>query len=156
LHLDSNRANNAEGKDNHHLGIYCTENPTGGYPNVIGSAAGQTFLFKDIGGNVWGLFSRSSGSSISARSGSLGFVGGARSNSTQAVIRAGSTSLTASLNSNTTNANDTSSNLVFRSGPGNEGINARLAFYSIGESLDLALLDARVTALITAFGVAIP
>jgi hypothetical protein len=33
---------------------------------------------------------------------------------------------------------------------------ARLAFYSIGESLDLALLDARVTALITAFGVAIP
>jgi hypothetical protein len=34
--------------------------------------------------------------------------------------------------------------------------NARLAFYSIGESLNLALLDARVTALITAFGVAIP
>jgi hypothetical protein len=33
---------------------------------------------------------------------------------------------------------------------------ARLAFYSIGESLDLALLDARVSALITAFGVAIP
>lgn len=34
--------------------------------------------------------------------------------------------------------------------------NARLAFYSIGESLDLALLDARVTALINAFGAAIP
>ena len=34
--------------------------------------------------------------------------------------------------------------------------NARIAFYSFGESLDLALLDARVTALITAFGVAIP
>jgi hypothetical protein len=33
---------------------------------------------------------------------------------------------------------------------------ARLAFYSIGESLDIALLDARVTALITAFGAAIP
>jgi hypothetical protein len=33
---------------------------------------------------------------------------------------------------------------------------ARLAFYSIGESLNLALLDARVSALITAFGVAIP
>jgi hypothetical protein len=33
---------------------------------------------------------------------------------------------------------------------------ARLAFYSIGESLNLAALDARVTALITAFGVAIP
>jgi hypothetical protein len=34
--------------------------------------------------------------------------------------------------------------------------NARLAFYSIGESLDLALLDARVTNLINAFGAAIP
>jgi hypothetical protein len=34
--------------------------------------------------------------------------------------------------------------------------NARLAFYSIGESLDLALLDARVTALINAFAAAIP
>jgi hypothetical protein len=33
--------------------------------------------------------------------------------------------------------------------------NARLAFYSIGESLNLALLDARVTTLITTLG-AIP
>jgi hypothetical protein len=33
---------------------------------------------------------------------------------------------------------------------------ARLAFYSIGEALDLARLDARVTDLITAFGAAIP
>jgi len=33
--------------------------------------------------------------------------------------------------------------------------NARLAFYSIGESVDLAALDARVTALITAIGNAI-
>ena len=33
---------------------------------------------------------------------------------------------------------------------------ARLAFYSIGESLNLALLDARVTDLINAFGAAIP
>jgi hypothetical protein len=34
--------------------------------------------------------------------------------------------------------------------------NPRLAFYSIGESLDLALLDARVTDLINAFAAAIP
>jgi hypothetical protein len=33
---------------------------------------------------------------------------------------------------------------------------ARLAFYSIGESLDLALLDTRVTSLINAFAAAIP
>jgi hypothetical protein len=34
--------------------------------------------------------------------------------------------------------------------------NARIAFYSIGESLDLARLDARVTDLINAFAVTIP
>ena len=33
---------------------------------------------------------------------------------------------------------------------------ARISFYSIGESLDLAALDTRVTALITAIGAAIP
>jgi len=33
---------------------------------------------------------------------------------------------------------------------------ARLAFYSIGESLDLAALDTRVTALVNAFAAAIP
>jgi hypothetical protein len=33
---------------------------------------------------------------------------------------------------------------------------ARLAFYSIGESLNLALLDARVTTLINDFAAAIP
>jgi hypothetical protein len=34
--------------------------------------------------------------------------------------------------------------------------NARLAFYSIGESLDLSLLDTRVTTLINALDAAIP
>jgi len=36
------------------------------------------------------------------------------------------------------------------------GTSSRLAFYSIGESLDLALLDTRVTTLINAFAAAIP
>jgi hypothetical protein len=44
---------------------------------------------------------------------------------------------------------------VFSRG-GERYVNARLAFYSIGESLDLALLDARVTDLINAFAAAIP
>jgi hypothetical protein len=34
--------------------------------------------------------------------------------------------------------------------------NARIAFYSIGESLNLTQLDARVTTLINAFAAAIP
>ena len=38
----------------------------------------------------------------------------------------------------------------------NNWVDARLAFYSIGESLDLALLDTRVTNLINAYAAAIP
>jgi len=45
---------------------------------------------------------------------------------------------------------------VFNNGSNAAFTNARLAFYSIGESLDLALLDARVTTLINAFAAAIP
>jgi hypothetical protein len=40
--------------------------------------------------------------------------------------------------------------------PGWVPADARFAFYSIGESLNLTALDARVTDLINAFGVAIP
>ena len=46
------------------------------------------------------------------------------------------------------NNNNTPANYAYSS--------SRLAFYSIGESLDLAKLDARVTDLITAIGAAIP
>jgi hypothetical protein len=45
---------------------------------------------------------------------------------------------------------------VFNNGSTGAFTSARLAFYSIGESLDLALLDARVTDLINAFAAAIP
>jgi hypothetical protein len=34
--------------------------------------------------------------------------------------------------------------------------NAKFAWYSIGESVDLALLDARLSTLITAIGAAVP
>ena len=46
--------------------------------------------------------------------------------------------------------------LQFKDSAGAAFNNSRLAFYSIGESLNLALLDARVTTLINAFAAAIP
>jgi len=56
-----------------------------------------------------------------------------------------------------TSATPTTTNVyVFSRESGGIPTNARLTFYSIGESLDLAKLDARVTDLINAIGVAIP
>jgi hypothetical protein len=86
-----------------------------------------------------------------------GFKGTSRSSSSTIIARLSGLDTSASSSSESPQSSAT---FVFaRAGTGSvvdSPTDARLAFYSIGESLDLALLDARVTALITAFGVAIP
>jgi hypothetical protein len=74
-----------------------------------------------------------------------------RSNSTQVTSRRNNISTTSGQSSQSVNSNRI---LIF----GVDGVfwSGSAAFYSIGESLDLALLDARVTALINAFAAAIP
>ncbi len=103
-------------------------------------------------------FNRSSSAGLvgSLRGSSL-FVGSNRSASSSVVIRSGSSNTTVS---STSVAPSSAEHCVFTAGRGDGTVkglsSARLTFYSIGESLDLAKLDARVTDLITAFGVAIP
>jgi hypothetical protein len=85
-----------------------------------------------------------------------GFLGVSRGQSSTIVMRSQSTTSTASVSSTAPNSLST---FVFArnlDGFPNIHINARLSFYSIGESLDLALLDARVTALMNALVAAIP
>jgi hypothetical protein len=81
-----------------------------------------------------------------------GFFGGARLNSTTINSRIGSTNYSRNVNSGIPSPGSIG---IFGSGLIAE-TNGRIAFYSIGESLDLALLDARVTDLINAFAAAIP
>jgi hypothetical protein len=63
------------------------------------------------------------------------------------------------MSSTLTNASQTPLNsnisIFALTGPSNFS-NVRITFYSIGESLNLALLDARVTTLVNAFAAAIP
>ena len=83
------------------------------------------------------------------------FAGHNRATSTAISVRAGGTTTPVSATSVTPTSYD---HFVFtknRAGVAQSSCTSRLAFYSIGESLDLALLDARVTALINAFGTAI-
>jgi hypothetical protein len=87
------------------------------------------------------------------RNESTGFIGMSRSLSTQSTDRVGGVTNT---NVADTDATTTTTPFdVFRRSNGAYTL-SRLAFYSIGESLNLALLDARVTDLINAFGAAIP
>jgi hypothetical protein len=77
------------------------------------------------------------------------FLGASRSSSSSYGYRIGANNYTATV------ASQTPANANFRVFETAGRTNARLAFYSIGESLDLALLRTRVDALIAAIQAAI-
>jgi hypothetical protein len=153
-YLNSNRNNNADPQDNQHCSVYVSTAPTTGL-SLIG--AGQA-------GN--GTTSIINGASRSRNATAVGFsavtsgiVGISRNSSSSYVQRFNAGFATVTQSSQT----PISTNFLLyaradTAGGGTIGAyaNPRLAFYSIGESLDLALLDARVTTLINAFAAAIP
>jgi hypothetical protein len=157
--IDSGRNNSTDLRNNSHNAVYITEAQT---LNASIMGADSTGL----GANNLGWFN-SSGVALFARN---------RSTAIQNQI-AGSTS-SAPINLFGTSRNSATGYTVRASGigyplthtsatpsPGKVYVFARenagssdprLAFYSIGESLDLVLLDARVTTLVNAFGAVIP
>jgi hypothetical protein len=163
-YLDSNRNNNADPQNSHHVSVYVSAAPTlTTGANFFGSdgatVAGGTNAFR---GSINGLSVANRGTgqglaaNLSGEAATTGFKGLARSASTGFAARSSgnNTSVTAASNTPTSRTifffgrNDATSPPQFLS-------NQRLAFCSIGESLDLALLDSRVTALYNAIGAAI-
>ena len=150
-YLDSNRANNADPQDSNHNAVYRSD--PGSNSALIG--AGQT----SFGANNIGLTSnplkyffrsRSSNVFISSLDAELGFVAATRNTSTHYTLREGG--------SNTVIDNDsktpTTDNVLVFARNASQTLDqlrsdARLSFYSIGEAIDLAALDARVTTLMT-------
>jgi hypothetical protein len=152
-YLNSNRNNNADPQNSNHNAVYVSTAQTGAIGQYIGtgnSDAGRN----NLGHNppVPESFARSrTNNSINLAGTAIGFLGHARNNSANFILRSDSVNLTG----NETSATPENATVnVFRRGTGNYA-NARLAFYSIGESLDLALLGARVTTLIQAIDAAI-
>jgi hypothetical protein len=151
--IDSNRPVNADAFDNGHISIYITEIRTLGVSLIGEDQDKRTNMYFN------GTSYRSINVQATPNPNNLGFSGMARSVSTEYVVRtAGATTTLINTAFETT---ATGSIIVFgrRSGadPGSLSFsNPRLSFYSIGESLNLATLDARVTDLINAFAAAIP
>ena len=163
-YLNSNRSNNADPQNNHHLATHVTTTGSGVIigARVDAAGVGDSLIFALAASN-WPFRSRISifdspsqgtKSTVSA----TGFVALSRSSSFSLVSRL-------------SGANETIASTSATALTGNIGVfarirtdissvdgysTARLAFYSIGESLDLAILDARVTALINAYAAAIP
>jgi hypothetical protein len=153
-YLDSNRANNADPQNSKHLAVFVSTQTSAQNTTLIGQAlaTGSSHLTVNNAAPPTSYAARVNGPGV-ANIGTLttGFVGLNRSASTGFLHRSGGSTSPelASISATPASGNI----LVFG------GVNfyaGRLTFYSIGESLSLALLDARVSTLMSALAAAIP
>jgi hypothetical protein len=166
-HLNSNRAGNADPQNNAHLGVQITAIDSvdpGAAPYYISSGSansGAKGLFRSYPAGALGphgvLPTANTVSNLGPQPPLVGFFGYSRSLANSFTYRDSGTTY----NPLTVSQAPTSDNtFVFARNNGSNVAErysrSRLAFYSIGESLNLALLDARVTTLINAIGAAIP
>jgi len=144
--LDSNRNNNVDPQDSKHLSVYATSRTTATnqtYVGMTGNSGGESRFSSEANNNdVIGLRLNSPTGAVSSIANVNGFIAVQRSNSTQYTGRGGGVTVAPAALASSTPA---SGNLLVFDGIGKA--NARLSFYSIGESLDLAALDTRVTRL---------
>ena len=159
-YLNSNRPNNADPQNSQHALVFLTQAHTdGGAGSYIdsGLGTGDTLITKSgISGRMV-LRSRHPGGAslvVDNIGNPVNVVGVSRSSSTQVTGRV------AGQNFNFTNTSATSSSnpiLVFArfASPVTEHTDARIAFCSIGEHLDLAALETRVATLMSDIGAAI-
>jgi hypothetical protein len=152
-YLNTNRAGNADPQNSRHAAVYASSaiSNNGAVLNAGGIGTGATSIEWFSG--TLGARSSSSAASGVATTTPTGIVGTSRTVSTVHTVRYSGVNATLGLTSSTPSASNYRI-FTWSEGPVTTYSSARLAFYSIGESLDLALLDARVSALITAIGAA--
>jgi len=155
-YLDSNRNNNVDPQDSRHLSIYVsTASSIVNFARLIQAGVGNNgssfIVTSNFSPLIVGL-STNAGSISSVLNSQTQFIGISRIDSTNLTCRGANTS--ASLSN--VSQSPVSGNYFIIGKPAEQHSNSRLAFYSIGESLDLALLDTRVTTLINAIAAAIP
>jgi hypothetical protein len=149
-YLNSNRNNNADPRNSVHHAVYVTSGASGQTftaPLGIFTANGTMQLASGAARNRSGTINGGYSDAVDPS-----FVGTSRNNSADFILRINGTNNTAVR----TSSAPISVNIGILGTTAGLYSTARLAFYSIGESLDLALLDARVTTLINAFAAAIP
>jgi len=151
-YLDSNRAGDAEALNNQHMSVYVDTASTA--TNAYIGLGGDTGIYRNTALNAIDVRSRNSIGGSTGSINSIGFIGISRGNASNFDARTSGNTVIINIVSNFANPQNTT---VFARQSGTSLLaDARIAFYSIGEALDLALLDARVSALITAIDGAIP
>ena len=153
-YLDSNRNNNADPQDSKHLAVWIsthhTRNQLRADIGMGGVYSGGSQLTASTTARLYRI-NFTSDPGISDVSTATGFWGASRASSSSVFGRYAGATITINNTSTTPFAGNV--RVFDRS---QNPSDARLAFYSIGESLDLALLDARVTTLVNTFASTIP
>jgi len=159
-YLDANRSATEDPISNRHHSVYVSQRFGAGYIGFIdfGPPIIYNYLFDT---NSTMNYSLAGGTQHApSPGGGTGFVGASRNNSSQISFRCISVNHAGVINQTAVSSLLSYQNFVFARATETNAVNSptasRFAFYSIGESLDLALLDARVTDLINAFAAAIP
>ena len=154
-YLDSNRAANLDPQNSRHAAVYVSTK-TGIGPFLGAASAGPVYTWMGPGnspGNDVYVLNAQSQVAV-PRPASLGFYGTSRPSSTNLSYRFGGSTTTVS---STSAAHGSETIEVYKidrtvvEPPFNYDVYgaSRMSFYSIGESLDLDLLDARVSTLMT-------
>ena len=155
-YLDSNRNNNADPQNSKHASAYVVSVTTQTADVYIGSSidnAGGTSFFRGSVSTNWRVNATGTSSILAVANASMtGFCGVSRSSASSFQYRAAGSTATASVPS----ATPENANVHVFAGANAFHADCRLAWYSIGEAVDLALLDSRVATLYTAIGAAIP
>lgn len=154
-YLDSNRNNNADPQDSRHLSAFATEKSSATVRALMGTniSVGRSRIFLNSANDLLTNLSDSTNvTTAGSYTSGTGLFGISRASSSSYTLRAAGTSTAITQAS----ASPGSSNLTFFANAGTSLSSPRLSFYSIGESLDLALLDSRVTTLMNALAAAIP
>jgi hypothetical protein len=145
--LNSNRSHLADPLNSVHLSVFQSTAFSAGVV-IIGNSVIPRCAIYTAG---WAI--RTSTVTGSPATNATGFLGASRSTSGSYLVRTASSTISISSTSDSL-SDDDNYGIYARTNGGYS--NARLAFYSIGESLDLAQLDARVTTLINAYAAEIP
>jgi hypothetical protein len=154
-YLDSNRNNNLDPQDSKHVAAFCV----GTWPIAIGIGCGP--VTNEDGATNIGFNGTSAFARVNSRLGQnafrlgtfSGFLGASRANNAQTSGRCNGFTSSVSQTSQTPFVGNL---FVFSTTGGALPAPVRLSFYSIGESLDLAVLDACISTLMATLAAVIP
>lgn len=144
-YIDSNRSNAADPQNDKHISVYVREvNPSNGcyISTTTVNTSGDSYLYQNPGIPNANVKLNQSATADVFSGIAYNFYGASRSSDTSYTRRINNTNYVTATASTTPLAENL---LVF--GTASSRANGRLSFYSIGESVDLELLDNRVTRL---------